>query len=243
MNKRPKTLQEICLLRLLLIVLLVLYHAFAPFYGSWTALPGQNEMDGMTAGAYKWIGMGAYAFMLETFTFISGYIFGYQVDRKGEDALSFGNVVVKKIKRLIVPSIVFSIVYVLVFRPAEFASPFDATKEILYGAGHMWYLPMLFWCFVGVLLLERIKLNVKVAIPLLAVMAIISYLPFPFRLNLAMYYMFFFFCGYLLTRMRFDVAKYSKPSIIGVFAVMFILAFVFLFPERLALTITPPRLV
>ena len=69
-NVRKRMLQEVCLLRLMLIVLLVLYHSFAPFSGGWGPLPGQESLG----GAYLRIGAGAYSLLLESFTFISGYV-------------------------------------------------------------------------------------------------------------------------------------------------------------------------
>lgn len=64
---------------------------------------------------YYWIASLSYSFMLETFVFISGYVFGYQVRTKFGNNVDFHNCVTKKAKRLLVPSIVFSAIYFIIF--------------------------------------------------------------------------------------------------------------------------------
>lgn len=94
-----KYLNDICLIRLLLIVLLVFYHSFCVFCGAWSVPDGfpQNEV-------YWWMAKVPISFFLEVFTFISGYLFGNVVRSKGVRMLTFENCVVKKMKRLIIPS-------------------------------------------------------------------------------------------------------------------------------------------
>lgn len=222
MSNPKNVLQEICFLRLVLIVLLVLYHSFAPFNTSWDPLPGQDSI----APVYKWVAMGAYAFMLETFTFISGYVFGYQVRRKGPETLGFKSVVLKKLKRLIIPSIIFSIIYLLIFDPSLFYFPIEAGYSVINGAGHMWYLPMLFWCFLGIWLLELVKLKPKVSLLLLLGLALVSYIPLPLRIVSAMYYMFFFFCGYCLKRYEWKISRWLTPKAIIIITLLFLLSFI-----------------
>lgn len=61
-------------MRPILLVLLVAYHAFAPYVGSWEKPDGIDEFE-----FYRWIGLLSRAFRLEGFVFISGYIFTFQV--------------------------------------------------------------------------------------------------------------------------------------------------------------------
>lgn len=183
-------LSDVVLIRLLLIVLLVMYHAFAPYCGGWEPLPGQE-----TILAYWWIGRAAYSFMLPSFVFISGYVFGFQVRRKGERVLNFKNIIVAKIKRLILPCVIFSLLYILMFADHAQLSV-RSIYQILNGVGHMWFLPMLFWCFVGVYIIEKLKLSNKLVIPLLILASIfLSIWPFPLRIGKALYYLQFFMLG------------------------------------------------
>ena len=71
-------LDEVSIIRPILITLVVLYHSMAIHTGNW-ALP-----DGVTViSVYKAVGKLAYAFMLESFVFISGYVWAFQRERRG----------------------------------------------------------------------------------------------------------------------------------------------------------------
>ena len=191
-----KYLPEVVFIRLLLIVLLVLYHSFAPYCGGWEPLPNQEMIP-----AYWWIGKAAYSFMLPAFVFISDYVYGFQVRTKGVQILTFKKTVYGKFKRLIIPSIVFSLLYLLVL--GDITQPITTTLYgLINGVGHMWFLPMLFWCFVCVFIIEKLKLKTSLVLPLLVFAAVFSFLPLPLRLDNSMFYMIFFYLGYLIQKMR-----------------------------------------
>ncbi len=224
--KKNNILQEVCLLRLLLIFLLVSYHAFAPFCGAWKPLEGMEETPN---SVYAWIGYVFYSFMLESFTFISGYVFGFQVQRKGQSCITFHNLAVKKFQRLIIPSIVFSIIYMLIFNPDTFIhTPIHALYNGIQGVAHMWYLPMLFWCFIGIWMIEKLNFSRGKSICLLLVLAVVSFVPLPFQLTFTMYYMVFFFTGYVVKKSNFNLTNYSKTKNIIILWILFIISFIFL---------------
>lgn len=108
---RKVNLDEVSIMRPILIVLLVVFHAFCPYGENWEPFSGFEPVE-----SYKWLDRGVFAFMLESFVFISGYIWSFQRNELGKKE-NFKQVVVKKINRLIVPSIVFSILYLLLFSP------------------------------------------------------------------------------------------------------------------------------
>jgi len=64
----------------------------------------------------------------------------------------------------------------------------------------MWFLPMLFWCFVGVWVIEKLRLKPRWVLPLLLATSLVSFLPLPFRMGIALYYMVFFYVGYILQK-------------------------------------------
>ena len=100
------------------------------------------------------------------------------------------------------------------------STPMKSTMELISGVGHMWYLPMLFWCFLAMFFIEKQNLKPGTMIVLLVVMALISSLPLPVRLNSTMYYMLFFFAGYAIKRYSVTVDQFAAPKwIIGVFAI------------------------
>ena len=79
----PKMLSNVVVIRPILIVLLVFYHAFLIFQGGWGSTGQFPEVK-----AYWWLDKLSYSFLLEMFVFISGYVLGYQVRVKGESILS-----------------------------------------------------------------------------------------------------------------------------------------------------------
>lgn len=204
--KQKTVIQEVVLLRLLLIVLLVLYHSFAPFCGAWNPIPG---IDGFPE-AHFWVAKASYSFLLECFTFISGWVFGAQVLRRGASALQPKRLILSKVKRLLLPSIVFSLIYILIFQSGKLYSPVKLSYSLLEGVGHMWYLPMLFWCFAGIILVEKSKLSWRWSLTLLTLICALSILPLPLRLGRTCYYMVFFYGGYLIGKGTIDLSKFSR---------------------------------
>lgn len=142
-------LNDVTVMRVALILLLVLYHSFAPWCGNWEAVT-----EGGNTG-YFLIGKGAYSFFLESFVFISGLLAAFGASRRPE-SLDASHMVVKKAKRLLLPSVIFSAVYYLLFYDLE-VSKSSIVYSVLNGCGHLWFLPMLFWCFVGLWLVEKLK--------------------------------------------------------------------------------------
>ena len=189
-----KLIQEVVVIRPILIVLLVFYHAFAIYSGAWAPIEGLLEVP-----AYWWLDKLSYAFMLEMFVFISGFVFGYQVRTKGEAKLQAKVLFWGKFKRLMIPCVVFSLLYILLL--SNIGQPIQKTLyDMLNGAGHMWFLPMLFWCFVGVWVIEKLRLKSRWVLPLLLFASMVSFLSLPFRMGIALYYMVFFYVGFILQK-------------------------------------------
>ena len=75
MNK--KCFDDIVILRFIVILWLIIYHSTAFFVGAWK-VPFVYEF-GEATYIYVWVARGAYAIMLEMFTFISGFLFASQI--------------------------------------------------------------------------------------------------------------------------------------------------------------------
>lgn len=209
-----KILEDVVVIRLVLILLLVLYHAFAIFNGAWD-LPGVPDMP-----AYWWVASFSYAFMLEAFVFISGYILGYQVSVKGSEIFSFNNLIKRKIKRLLLPGIFFSGIYYVLFYDLN-----KPTGQILYsilnGCGHLWFLPMLFWCFVAIYVISKLHLKQTFVFTVILICSLCSFLPLPFRLTSAMYYFLFFYLGFWCRINHANISKYFDLKRVMVFVCLF----------------------
>ena len=209
MNKR--LLYEISIIRPLIIFLLVVYHSLCVFTGGWVPPQGVPSND-----VYWWLGHLISGFRIETIAFVGGYVFCYQCVELGrrQGFLAF---VWKKFKRLIIPCFVFGIAYYLLFR-------FNATRftwrvafwRVANGIGHLWFLPMLFWCFLACWLADRLLqwLHEKheawyrpvgwVLLVALAGVSLLRVTGLKMGLSRAPYFLFYFYLGYWLRALRGD---------------------------------------
>lgn len=200
-------LQEIDMMRPLVIVLLVLMHAFVMFNPqayTWPLPSGIHEVE-----AYHWIQEVSYSFLLESFTFISGYVFGFALFVRNKE-YTFIGLFSNKAKRLMIPCVVFGLLYSLI----DYDKPFyiiTYTYDLLRGIGHMWYLPMLFLCFLITWGILKIRIKDKVALALLLLLSILSYrVPTFWSIKTTCYYLFFFYLGVSLIKYRDRLKHLSK---------------------------------
>lgn len=214
-------LYDVVVIRLILIILLVLYHSFAIYNGAWSMPEGIHEVK-----SYWWLASFAYSFMLEAFVFISGYVWGFQVRTKYNGIMDFNRTVVKKAKRLLIPSVIFSVIYLICFNWNNSMTWGGQIYYVLNGAGHMWFLPMLFWCFVVLFVVEKLNIPSKFVIILALLATICSIVPLPLRLSSAAYYFIFFYCGYCIQRNDIEITSLLTRGNIAISALLYIILFV-----------------
>ena len=216
-------LNEISFMRPILLVMLVSYHAFAPYVGSWSKIDGISDVD-----AYWWIGQLSRAFRLEGFVFVSGYVFTYQIVkcRKFE---SFRILLQSKIKRLLIPGFFFSALYIFCFKDIKDYEGgiviINFFLDLLDGVAHLWYLPCLFWCFLIQYLLIKKNVSLAICLSLLLVMVVFSIVPLPFRLNRSLYYMLFFYGGGLFWHYSWLLSEKASNRNVLLFWFVFVLLF------------------
>ena len=183
-----KKLDEVSLIRPFLIVLLVLFHSFAIYSGAWS-----KPTDVAEVSAYRWIARAAYSIMLESFVFLSGYVWAFQRESLGRNN-GYLKIVFGKFKRLIIPCIIFGILYLIMIDKGNIFK--GGVLSVLGGIGHLWFLPMLFWCFVlGYPIIYKTR-NPITVLSFLLVLSFFSVIPFPLRISKTFYYLFFFIGGY-----------------------------------------------
>lgn len=232
-NKR--LLYEISIIRPLIIFLLVVYHSLCVFTGGWVPPQGVPSND-----VYWWLGHLISGFRIETIAFVGGYVFCYQCVELGkrQGLLAF---VWKKFKRLIVPCFVFGIAYYLLFR-------FNAARftwrvafwRVANGIGHLWFLPMLFWCFLACWLVDRLLqwLHERheawyrpvgwVLLVALAGVSLLRVTGLKMGLSRAPYFLFYFYLGYWLRALRKDGREvrgggWTVAALWGVYVVFLLL--------------------
>lgn len=197
---KTQYLNEVIVIRPFAILFLVIFHTFCVYNHSWEPFPGFKDIS-----LYQWVARFSYSFMLEMFVFISGYIFAYQIVdlKKNTSMRSF---ICKKFKRLILPSLVFGIIYYLLFyydRGSLFCLGSFLSK-ILNGIAHLWFLPMLFVCSVIGYGLSRININDTSILLVLLLLSIVSWkVPFHImQIHKVCYYVFFYWGGYYVYKRK-----------------------------------------
>lgn len=196
-----KYLLEVSFLRPILALMVIIFHAFIIYGGGWTQPEGYIDIPiyGSLAGFI-------YNGMLETFVFISGYVYFYCVTTK-KHQYTFCSLVKAKFKRLILPAWLWSIIYYLMIDNSVTGAQIFKMGGVI---GHLWFLPMLFWCFLLVYLLEKYIKNYNTILVLCLVLSIISWLPLPFQISKSFYYLFYFYLGRLFITHRDSIAKYIR---------------------------------
>ena len=200
-NARTRLL-EVEVLRPLAVLLVVLLHSFTIYWGKWAAPEGFVHI-----APYKWIAATSFSFTMELFVMLSGYIFGFQLINLKRD-YTLKSLLLNKYKRLLVPSLIFSVLYALIFYWNR--DILNALYSIINGAGHMWFLLMLFWCFAFGLPLYKSKMSEGRKFALLLLCVLLSTINLPLRLEKALYYLFFFYLGITLIRRQDLCDKMSK---------------------------------
>lgn len=197
-----KFVYEVTIIRPLIIFLLIVYHCLCVYNGKWEPISSINDVP-----IYYWIANFISGIQLEAMAFISGYIYSfqmYELKKKNE----FKPLVFKKFKRLLLPCYFFSILYfIIILKPLAEYSLEDTFFIITNGAGHLWFLPMLFWCFVCLFFLHKFyKCNFKVLL-ILALVSILPFPNFPFGISRMFHFIFYTYAGYCLYLERTNVVN------------------------------------
>ena len=215
--------REVDLMRPLLPVCIVLYHSFALLGGERWQLPPSYEVT----EPYNWIKWLLNCFTLETFVFISGYLFAFQY-AKGRWNKLFP-LVKTKFSRLIIPSLVFGFLFKLIFDGTNIFT-WGGMLHIIAGVGHLWFLPVLFYCFLICWLLCHLRIGGIVILIMLSVLACMSgYVPVRmnhFGFDLTLYYLFFFYFGFYSYGHRSEFLSAATSRRVLILWLLFIFLFV-----------------
>lgn len=215
---KTNRLREIDIIRTFVIIVLVAFHAFAPYSNGWVMpiSPGKEYT------VYHWISKFLYSGMLETFVFISGYVYALGNTLKNPSTM---DLVHSKLKRLYMPCIFWGVIFFLIFYDSSKLFTLNTLYLVGNGIAHLWFLPMLFWCFIlEKAIIWKIGLNM---IWILFILAILPYPTLPFRIGISMYYILFFHLGYVVFQNRANFQK--KCNFSGYYVYAFILFYILLF--------------
>lgn len=195
-------LKEVVVMRGVLLTTLIIYHSFCIYSGAWNV-----DFDVPENQLYYWISRICISYLLEGFVFLAGYLFYY---KKSNGLLnSFRGLIGKKFKYLLLPCWFFGIIYVILLKPSPITP--KLVYLVLSGFDHLWFLPMLFWCYCFAYVILQGKYNMKIVMFALFVFALLPSIPNPFQIGAALHYLSYFFVGMYLGKEK------KRHSNIGMF--------------------------
>lgn len=163
------------------------------YAGGWPFPDGIEHVQLYSAGVKLITG-----FRIEMIALVSGYVFAYQ-SVKLNKKYDFRIFLKKKFNRLVIPGLIFSLVYYFCF---QFNKPalgsFRWFVELSSGFGHLWFLPMLFWCFLAIWVIDRYSFPSKWLFPILAILSVVKFPDLPLGFSKVFHFAFYCYLGYLM---------------------------------------------
>lgn len=147
---------------------------------------------------------------------------GYQSLRKPDSIKSF-SFIIKKIKRILLPCLIFGIAYYALFGDLS-ASPLLIFYRLINGYGHLWFLPMIFWCFLLTYLITN-KLPPKYKYMLILSLLWLIFNPIamlPFGLGVLGRYFFYFYLGFCLKQGIVRFPANNKKNLVAALLLLLI---------------------
>lgn len=191
-----KRVVEVDLIRPIAILLVIFTHCFAIYNGGWE---NPDPANIALVPHYQLLTSFLSAFRMPSVILVAGYIYAYFDEKK---TTTLWELIVSKAKRLLIPAFVFGVVYFLLYREFDLK---DLIVEVSAGAGHLWFLPMLFWNFIFGYFLVKIRnpnFGMLALIIIYACSAVSGAIPNIFGISRAIYFTPYYYIGILLWRHR-----------------------------------------
>lgn len=165
-------------------------------------------------------------FRIEMIALVAGYVFSYQVNDLHR-VYEFKSFVWKKFKRLLVPCWFFSIFYFFMFLFTPGMNLYKCFETIISGSGHLWFLPMLFWCFVSLWFIWRYRLSSFLLFVVLLFFSLVPPIPIGFGFDKFPHFIFYCYLGYCMwTHNVWLEEKFTKSWIILLLLVIYCVLFI-----------------
>ncbi|WP_432419361.1 acyltransferase family protein [Gallibacterium anatis] len=205
-------LRNFSILKAIMMILIVFYHSIALWLPEGWFILKPTSKNLVFSILAQWLNL----FHIYVFTFISGYIFNY-LKINTIKYNNFIHLLIKKVKRLIIPYFFVSFFWCIPFY-IYFYSP-SVEQVILnyilgYRPSQLWYLLMLFWCFIFVNpifeFIRRFRLMIILffSLTLYCTSVILSVLcSLPFQIIPAIKFMSFFILGFFYSDINFLLRK------------------------------------
>lgn len=214
---------DIAILRLLAIVVVVAFHG----YGMTMVHFSESTNEVFRNTYYMFNQAGAINIAMPLFVWISGYLFYFELRMNN---LTLKKLAIKKFKRIILPYIVFSMIFMLTTNSFSF--------EPFYRGGywHLWFLPMLMWCFiVGRMFFPIVKGENRLAqIGIQAILFIIIFIPIKlpelFEMQKLKNWFCWFYLGMMSWRYEKVIINFFKYTHIALLLALICIVIMILYP-------------
>lgn len=217
---------EIIIMRLISIVIVVFFHAYGMTYANHLpkdiAIIYKNQYELFNQSYLINIAM-------PLFTVISGYLLCSQLFKQRYS--SFIDLTWQKAKRLLIPYYFFTVIFMITTNNISLA-PFYTG-----GYWHLWYLPMLFWCFIVTYSFHSIVSHNKTiefsVLLLFFILALIDkFLPSIIGLHYITKWYYWFYLGYIIKHYEsYIFLAIKRYYLIFVCFVVYIITGVLLYSE------------
>lgn len=201
------------LLRAVGITLVVLRHSFSPFRNSWD-VSKYYEYNIIADGLGRYIS----TISMPLFVFISGYIYYFLRNNYGKYS-DYKTLFKKKSRRLIVPYLILAPIYIYFL--LDYDSILSFLAYMWKGAGHLWFLLMMFVMFLLYYKFENYLCKHYIFSILLGVFLYVMVLPINYinlqPLGLVCKYFIFFQLGNLFNKHSYEILKYLKGKVLFLF--------------------------
>lgn len=201
-NQTNGKLYDVIVLRFVAIIIVVAFHAYGMMYAD-THFPVLKHIYYRLY--FTWNQCVIVNVAMPMFVFVSGYLFAF-LWRKGKYQ-NFWELVKNKAKRVLLPYFIFGLVMMATtnnFHPLT----------LLYGNyWHLWFLPMLFWCFIVAYFLNKYFVSLQSQVIIACVSFVLSlFFPF-FPKILGFQYITRWFCWFYL---GIIIYNYKDKLIVGI---------------------------
>ena len=194
---------NIVILRSFAIIAVVLYHCFCPWLFAW------NWTECQMRPFYSYFLECVLVGRMPLFICVSGYLFSYLLNERSKYQ-EFSNFLLNKTKRLLLPCVLFSFIMSITFKS-------NPLYDLFYTPYHLWFLKMLFLCFLLTWILGK---YVKGKYQIIFLVLSLGFMILPnikfFSLGQFFKYYFFFYEGFLFCKYRKKISPYidSKTALL-----------------------------
>ncbi len=217
-------LQEISVLRAFSIVCVVFFHTYGMMYAD--HFPSLKKM--YSSLYYTTNQCILINIAMPMFVVVSGYLFSHLIKR--DKYSTFKDLVLNKCKRILLPYFMFGIILMAA------TNNFHPLELLRGNYWHLWFLPMLFWCFIITWLINKLPFssilswNILMLISSFLLALLPSFAPQIFGLQGLSFWFCWFYLGWFL-----DLYSNRITQAMSQFSLVWIFIFVYL-----AITIVAP---